>query len=77
MGYRPAAEELVRLRDHGVSAGFVRELRGLGYDRLSAEELIRLRDRGVSPSFVRRMNMNSNGQRMPVEQLIKLHDAGA
>ena len=35
-------EAFVRLRDHGVRAAFVQELKAAGYDKLATEELVRL-----------------------------------
>ena len=39
-------ETLIRLRNHGISTEFVRELVGAGYTDLTIEELIRVRQRG-------------------------------
>lgn len=46
LGFHPSAGELVRLRDHGVTAAFIERLRSHGYTTLTADDLIRLRDHG-------------------------------
>ena len=47
-GYdRVAVEQLIRLRDHGVSAPYIQKMRDRGYSNLSLDELINLRDRGT------------------------------
>ena len=49
LGYdRLAIEDLRRMKDHGVSAAFIRELRELGYNNLPIEQLVRLKDHGVN-----------------------------
>jgi hypothetical protein len=39
-------EQLVRLKDHGVSAAYIRRMKERGHGDLSLDEFIRLRDRG-------------------------------
>jgi hypothetical protein len=49
MGYdRVSAEEIIRLRDHGISAGFIRTSNRDG-GHLSPDDLIRLRETGQRP----------------------------
>lgn len=38
-------EELIRTRDHGVSASYIRRMKDKGFD-VSLDEYVRLRDRG-------------------------------
>ena len=45
---------LLKVRDHGVTPEYVREMKGLGYS-LSPEELVRARDHGVTTECVREM----------------------
>jgi hypothetical protein len=40
-------EQLVRLKDHGVSAAYIKRLKDKGYAELTLDEFIRLRDRGT------------------------------
>jgi hypothetical protein len=39
-------ETLVRLKDHGVSAAFIRRVKSERHDTPAVEELIRLKNRG-------------------------------
>ena len=39
-------EQLIRLRDHGVSASYIQKMKERGHTNLSLDELINLRDRG-------------------------------
>jgi hypothetical protein len=46
LGYSNVAiEQLVRLKDHGVSASYIKRMKEKGYD-VSLDEYVRLRDRG-------------------------------
>ena len=53
LGYTLPIDELVRARDHGVSAEYVREHGGARLQRLPIDALIRLRDHGVTPEYAR------------------------
>ena len=45
LGYtRMSLDDLIRLRDHGVTPKEVRELKKIGNDRLTIDELVSLRD---------------------------------
>jgi hypothetical protein len=39
-------EQLVRLRDHGVTGPYIQKMKDRGYTNLSLDEFINLRDRG-------------------------------
>jgi len=41
------ADQLIELRDHGVTPAFVREMRELGFTDLSPDDLVEWRDHGV------------------------------
>jgi hypothetical protein len=47
------AEQLVALRDNGVSRAYVEQMRAAGLNELRVEDLIELHDNGVTPRFVR------------------------
>jgi hypothetical protein len=40
-------DQLVRMKDHGVDAEFIRRAKSHGFQNLSVDQLIRLRDAGV------------------------------
>ena len=69
-----SADELVRLQTHGVSVPFIRELKDLGYSRLSADELIRLQQNGVTSEDIRRAQAQHPNR--GVEDLIRLKTRG-
>ena len=68
-------DEIIRLRDHGVTDSYVGELSALGYTSLSAEDIARLRDHGVMPDFIR--NANRGGGRHKPDELIRLRTAAS
>jgi hypothetical protein len=39
-------EQLIRLKDHGVSASYIRRMHEKGYTNLPVDEYIRMKDRG-------------------------------
>ena len=41
------------MRIHGATAGYVRQMKSLGYDRLSADDLVSMRIHGATPEFVK------------------------
>ena len=48
LGYKGLAPDLlIRMRDHGVTASFIRRAQEQGYRNAPPEELIRLRSRGI------------------------------
>lgn len=47
MGYdKVPLHQLVRLKDHGVSADYIRKMKDKGYADLALDEYIRMRNRG-------------------------------
>jgi hypothetical protein len=39
--------QIVRLRDHGITPGFVNHLRARGYKPADADDLVQLKNRGL------------------------------
>ena len=74
-GYRNLPiEKLIDVRDHGVSAEYARDMRGLGY-AVAIDDLVQARDHGVSVEYVR--DMAALGySKVPLASLIKLRDHG-
>jgi len=53
LGYTDiSADQLDKLRDHGVTAEFIKELYQSGYRDISLEKALQLKDHGVSPEFI-------------------------
>jgi beta-lactamase regulating signal transducer with metallopeptidase domain len=65
-------EDLIALKSQGVTAGYVREIRALGYDP-DAEELVAMKVHGIQPSTIR--DMNAQWGKLEIEDLIamKIH----
>ena len=63
------------MRDHGVSASYIGQLRQLGYAQVGVEKLIELRDHGVSADYVAALHGAGYTQLTPAD-LIRLRDNG-
>jgi beta-lactamase regulating signal transducer with metallopeptidase domain len=46
-------EEIIELRQHGVSASYLRDMNAVGWGRLTTRQIIELRNHGVQPDYVR------------------------
>jgi hypothetical protein len=57
-------DEVVRARDHGVSADYVADMKGLGLKDLTLSQIVRMRDHGVTPGFVN--HARRAGSRPPI-----------
>jgi hypothetical protein len=65
------AEQLVALRDSGVSRAYVGQMRSAGLNELHVEDLIELHDNGVTPRFVRDLREAGLAD-LTLDQLIEL-----
>src|SRR4051812_5483025 len=52
---RLTPETLARLRNHGITAAYVKELRDAGFGNLSMEQLIKLGGAGVTGKYIQEM----------------------
>jgi hypothetical protein len=72
LGYEDLeVDDLVRLRDNGVTAYYTSNLHDLGYTDLTIDELVRLQNVGVSINTVRRLVRANNGVNPSVEELLR------
>ena len=70
-GYqRIALEEVIRLRNHGVSPEFIEGLKRAGYAGLPIDQLIRLRNHGVTPEYIEKMKAQGF-KSLSIDQLVK------
>ena len=68
-------DTLIRIRDHGVTADYVKEIKALGYPRLEIDDLVGLRDHGVTPDKIRRANKRA-GTTLPLDMIKALANGG-
>lgn len=75
MGYSDLSrEDLIELRQQGVTATFTSRMRDLGYTGLTLDQLVRLRQNDVSSTFA--AMMQELGYELSVEDLIELRQHG-
>lgn len=74
MGYGTLArEELIELRQEGVTATFTSQIRGAGYTDVTLEQLVELQNEDVSATFTRMMA--ELGYELSVQDLVDLRRA--
>jgi len=76
LGYKDlTVDKLIELRDHGVDAGFIRELNAAGFKNISLDKAIELKDHGVSLEFIRTIG-NLGFKNISLDDAIELRDHG-
>src|SRR3989442_1527483 len=75
-GYKNlGAEDLVRLRDHGVDGEYIADMKELGYAPSNLEELVEARDHGVDASYI--VSLKEAGyERLSLQELRRARDHG-
>lgn len=68
-------DELIALKDHGVTPGFVRQLQSAGFAHPELEELIRAIDHGVDPEFIKSIH-TLGYEKLELDEFIRLKDHG-
>lgn len=75
MGYTDLTrEDLIDLREEGVTATFTSRMRDLGYTDLNLDDLVRLRQNDVSSTFS--AMMRELGYELSIDELIRLRQHG-
>jgi hypothetical protein len=75
MGYGTLTrEELIALRQEGVTATYTSQIRDAGYTDVTLDQLVELSDAGVSATFTRMMK--ELGYELSITDLIDLERAG-
>lgn len=69
------ADELITMRDHGVSPAYLRELKALGYALPTIAMAIRLTDHGVRISYIKKLS-EMGYKKLSFEDLIRASDHG-
>ncbi len=70
-----SGDQLIALREHGVTKDFIRAFNQLGYKDISFREAMTLKDHGVSPDYVEAF-YNLGYKNIPLNQLQELKDHG-
>jgi len=68
-------DELIKLRDHGVTPNFLKELKALGYGLPPVEMAIRLADHGVRTGYIKKL-AEMGYKKLSFEELIRAADHG-
>ena len=76
-GYAPPLplDMALKLKDHGVTVAFVRDLHGLGFPNISLEKVVEMVDHGVTIGFIDSWKKKI-GKLLEPDDYIKLRDAG-
>ncbi len=69
-----SVDDLIALRDHGVSATLVDAAHAAFDGNLTADGLIRLADRGISAEYL--MRVHEKHPHAGIDEVIRLHDSG-
>ena len=74
VGLEASTSDLLDLRNHGLSADFIREAKNSGSQSLTVRDLIQLKDHGVQSDFLR--GLKDSGYAVPVNEIIAMRDHG-
>ena len=70
LGYSLDVDEIVRLRNAGVTANYTSKIHDLGYRDVTVDQLIRMERIGVTPELVTRLQ-EEQGEDIPLEDVIR------
>lgn len=70
-----SVDDLIDLKNHGVTPQLVRDLKERGYEKLSIRQLTRLASMGVTGQFIRELKA-AGIEQLPIESLIRLQSHG-
>jgi hypothetical protein len=75
MGYKDLTiNDAIRLREHGASPDWIRQVQSLGYPNVSLNDVIRLREQGLTPEAIR--DARNRFKDLTINQLIGLKESG-
>ncbi len=72
---RPSLDDVIRLRESGVSTDYLAGLNRLGY-HFSADEIVRLHESGVSPEYLERLRARGTTG-LSADAIIKMYESGS
>jgi len=67
------ADDYIAMRDHGVEARFIQELKDAGY-QIDSGQIIALKDHGVDSAYIR--ELGANGLHPDAQDLVSMRDHG-
>lgn len=70
LGYDLTVDDMVQLRDAGVTAYYTSNIHDLGYRDVTADQLIRMRQIGVTPSLIEELQAE-RGEDVSLEDIIR------
>lgn len=70
LGYSLDVDEIVRLRNAGITANYTSKIHDLGYRDVTIDQLIRMDRIGVTPELVTRLH-EERGENIPLEDVIR------
>ena len=68
-------DDVVRVRDHGVSPEYLADMKELGLKDLTLAQIVRLRDHGITPGFVNHARARGYTTTDP-DELVRLKNGG-
>lgn len=70
LGYPLTVDQILMLKDAGVTAHYTSNIHDLGYRDITIDQLIRMRRIGVTAALVKRLQ-SERGQDLPMEEIIR------
>src|SRR5579872_1177699 len=70
-----SVDQIIQLREHGVSPSFISSIHDLGYKNFSLDKAVELRDHGVSPDFISDIK-KAGAADVTLDEAIGLRDHG-
>ena len=68
IGYRVPLDKYIAFRIFNVTPEYVREMREVGFERLSADKLVETRIHGATPEYIR--EMRASGEDLSIDEVI-------
>ena len=68
-------DQLIELRQRGVTPEFAKSMKEAGYDDLSVRDLVNLKIHGITSAYVQSM-ASAGFSKMPIQELVGLHTQG-
>jgi hypothetical protein len=70
-----SVDQIIELREHGVSPAFVNSFHEMGYKDISLDKALELKDHGVNPEFIEDMK-KAGAKEISLDEAIALRDHG-